>query len=104
MEVIQLSGYLAEDKVEIAKRYLIPQCVARSGVKDGQVRMADQAIADLIRAYCRESGVRNLQKNLEKIYRKAAFQIVKTGAQHIDVTPENLNKFVGNELFTRWVW
>lgn len=100
MEVIQVSGYLAEEKVEIARRYLIPECERVSGLKPGQVVLEDEALGRLIRSYSRESGVRSLQRNLSRIYRKVAYQVVAEGAKDVTITPQNLSKYLGNELFT----
>lgn len=77
MEVINLSGYVAQEKTEIAKKYLIPQAMSVSGLSPSDVSLSDSAIHCLIRQYCRESGVRNLNKQIEKIFRKAALKIVK---------------------------
>ena len=67
MEIIQVSGYIAEEKIAIAERYLIPQARAEAGVKEEQVSIASSAIGSLIKWYCRESGVRSLQKHIEKV-------------------------------------
>ena len=75
MEVIRLSGYIADEKKEIARKYLEKEAKNKTGVKDGQATVTDQALSTLIEEYCREAGVRNLQKHLEKIYRKVAYKI-----------------------------
>lgn len=67
MEVIQVSGYIAEEKVAIAERYLVPQARSSSGVKEDQLTITKDAVGGLIKWYCRESGVRNLQKQIEKV-------------------------------------
>lgn len=77
MEIIELSGYVADEKVKIAENYLIPQAKEKSGLKEANVDLTDEGIAALIKNYCRESGVRNLKKQIEKVYRKAALKIVK---------------------------
>jgi Lon-like ATP-dependent protease len=76
MEIITLSGYVAEEKVAIAERYLAPQARDSSGLADARVEIKKEAIESLIKFYCRESGVRNLKKHIEKLYRKAALRIV----------------------------
>jgi Lon-like ATP-dependent protease len=96
MEVIQLSGYMAEEKVAISQTYLLPAEATNSGVGD-RITITEEAINDLIRWYCRESGVRNLQKQVEKIFRKAALKIAM-GEDHVEVTPENLHDFVGKPV------
>ncbi len=107
MEQIVLSGYVAEEKVAIASKYLAPQSVEACGLKDYDVDLTPDAILTLIRYYCRENGVRNLKKHIDKIYRKAAFKIVeenKIGSGEkpspITITSENLRDFVGGPVFT----
>ena len=75
MEVVRLSGYIADEKKEIARKYLEKEAKSKTGVKDEQATVTDQALSTLIEEYCREAGVRNLQKHLEKIYRKVAYKI-----------------------------
>lgn len=67
MEMIDMSGYVAEEKLAIAKQYLLPQAMKDSGLKDENVKISDDSLNILIRNYCRESGVRNLQKHIEKV-------------------------------------
>ncbi|KAI9168219.1 ATP-dependent Lon protease pim1 [Blastocladiella emersonii ATCC 22665] len=150
MELIQLSGYVADEKVAIAERYLVPQAkkacgLVRDVIEDAAVSakadaeasqgsdiaasafaapapaaaspakpapaaaavidpippvdVSREALEELIRFYCRESGVRNLKKHIEKIYRKAAFRIVADGATEVHVTPATLKDYVGNPPF-----
>ncbi|KAI5801026.1 lon protease like, mitochondrial [Pyronema domesticum] len=77
MEMIQLSGYVADEKMAIAEKYLAPQAKELSGLKDVDVQLQQDAIEELIKSYCRESGVRNLKKQIEKVYRKSALKIVQ---------------------------
>lgn len=77
MELIELSGYVADEKMAIAERYLAPAARELTGLKDVDVTLQKEAIEELIKSYCRESGVRNLKKQIEKVYRKAAFKIVQ---------------------------
>lgn len=77
MELIELSGYVADEKMAIAERYLAPAARELTGLKDVDVNLSEDAIEELIKSYCRESGVRNLKKQIEKVYRKAAFKIVQ---------------------------
>lgn len=79
MEVIRLSGYIADEKVRIARRYLEPLAQKRTGLQKQHVTVTDEAMSALIEKYCREAGVRNLQKQLEKVYRKAALKLVRAG-------------------------
>ncbi|KAL9079279.1 MAG: hypothetical protein Q9157_001802, partial [Trypethelium eluteriae] len=77
MEMIELSGYVSDEKMAIAERYLSPQAKEMSGLKDVDVSLDQDALAELINKYCRESGVRNLKKQIEKVYRKSALKIVQ---------------------------
>lgn len=77
MEMIQLSGYVADEKMAIAEKYLAPAAKELAGLKDVDVKLTKEAIEELINAYCRESGVRNLKKQIEKVYRKSALKIVQ---------------------------
>ncbi|CAG8646561.1 15978_t:CDS:2 [Funneliformis mosseae] len=77
MEVIQLSGYVADEKVAIASKYLAPTAKEMAGLHNADVILKQDAIETLIKSYCRESGVRNLKKHIDKIYRKAALKIVQ---------------------------
>ncbi|OJD17450.1 ATP-dependent protease La [Emergomyces pasteurianus Ep9510] len=77
MEMIELSGYVADEKMAIAERYLAPSAKELSGLKDVDVMLEKDAIEELIKSYCRESGVRNLKKQIEKVYRKAALKIIQ---------------------------
>ncbi|PKS08917.1 hypothetical protein jhhlp_003530 [Lomentospora prolificans] len=77
MEIITLSGYVADEKMAIAKRYLAPSAKEAAGLKEADVELTEDAVHELIKSYCRESGVRNLKKQIEKVYRKAALKIVQ---------------------------
>lgn len=77
MEVIQLSGYIADEKKAIAKQYLAPTAKESAGLKNANVELTDDAIEKLIKEYCREAGVRNLKKQIDKVFRKSSFNIVK---------------------------
>lgn len=86
MEVIRLSGYVSDEKMAIAEKYLSPAAKELAGLKDADVKLSDEAIEELIKSYCRESGVRNLKKQIEKVYRKSALKIVQELGE--DVLPE----------------
>ena len=77
MELIELSGYVADEKMAIAERFLAPAAKDLSGLKDVDVALHKDAIEELINKYCRESGVRNLKKQIEKVYRKSALNIIQ---------------------------
>ena len=77
MEMIELSGYVADEKMAIAEKYLAPAAQELSGLKDVDVSLKKDGIEELIKSYCRESGVRNLKKQIEKVYRKSALKIIQ---------------------------
>ncbi|CAI0459654.1 unnamed protein product [Linum tenue] len=81
MEVIAIAGYITDEKMHIARDYLEKSTRDACGIKPEQVEMTDAALLTLIESYCREAGVRNLQKQIEKIYRKIALQLVRKGVQ-----------------------
>ncbi|KAF1960854.1 ATP-dependent protease La [Byssothecium circinans] len=87
MEMIELSGYVADEKIAIAERYLAPQAKEVNGLKEADVILEKEAIVELINKYCRESGVRNLKKQIEKVYRKSALKIVTDLGE--EVLPES---------------
>lgn len=82
------------------QQYLIPQAIKMTGVKSEKINITDDSLNTLIKFYCRESGVRNLQKQIEKIFRKVAFKLVKEKSEHIKIENENLQDFVGKPIFT----
>ncbi|OJT06649.1 Lon protease -like protein, mitochondrial [Trametes pubescens] len=86
MEVLEVSGYVSEEKAQIASKYLGPQAKEAAGLKEADVQLEPSAVDVLIKYYCRESGVRNLKKHIDKIYRKAALKIVRDLGE--DVFPE----------------
>ncbi|KAJ2380613.1 ATP-dependent Lon protease pim1, partial [Coemansia sp. RSA 2559] len=77
MEIIRLSGYLADEKLAIAQKYLAPQAKEAAGLAGSNIELSDGAVDALVRSYCRESGVRNLKKHIEKIFRKAALKVIE---------------------------
>jgi ATP-dependent Lon protease len=81
MEIIQLPGYIDTEKLEIAKRYLVPKSLEKNGLKKNQVKYTKDGLLHIANAYAREAGVRNFEKNLDKIHRKLAKQIVEANEQ-----------------------
>ena len=79
MEIIQLPGYINTEKLEIARRYLLPKSLEKNGLKSGQVKYTRDSLMHIANGYAREAGVRNFEKNLDKIHRKLAKQLVETG-------------------------
>ncbi|KAI7791134.1 lon protease homolog, mitochondrial [Triplophysa rosa] len=100
MEMINVSGYVAQEKLAIAERYLVPQLRTLCGLDEQKANITPEALSVLIRQYCRESGVRNLQKQVDKVFRKVAFRIVKGEETAVNVTAENLQDYVGKPIFT----
>ena len=82
MEVIELSGYTYEEKLQIAKRYLFPKQLAANGMKDGSVKISDDVMSEIIAGYTRESGVRNLEREIATVIRKLAVKVVKSGDEN----------------------
>jgi Lon-like ATP-dependent protease len=126
MEVIQLSGYIAEEKAAIASKYLAPAAKTAAGLENINVNLTPEAVDTLIKSYCRESGVRNLKKHIDKIFRKAAYKVVdevgdndvketnasddKTSKEerapmeitkdiNIDINSDNLKDYVGPQVY-----
>jgi len=95
MEVIRLSGYIDDEKVEIAKRHLIPRQLERHGLKKDEWSITDVALRQLIRDYTREAGVRNLERELAALLRKATKEILLGHGKSIKVTDKNLEGFLG---------
>ncbi|HWA36422.1 MAG TPA: endopeptidase La [Burkholderiales bacterium] len=109
MEVIRLSGYTEDEKVNIAQRYLLPKQIKATGLKDGELACSEATLRDIVRYYTREAGVRALEREVSKICRKAVKQLLTEardkGAdgdklQKITVTPKNLDKYLGVRRYT----
>jgi len=95
MELITISGYTEEEKVQIALRHLLPKQLAQHGLTAGMLVISENTIRKIIREYTRESGVRNLERELAAVCRKAARQIVTKNAKKVRVTTQNLGQFLG---------
>ena len=100
MEVIELSSYTDEEKLQIAKQHLLPKQLKEHGLKKAQLRISDDAIRRVIAAYTRESGVRVLERQLGKLCRKAAMQLVDGDVKRVDITDKNLRDLLGVEQYT----
>jgi ATP-dependent Lon protease len=96
MEVIRLSGYTEDEKVNIAQKYLFPKQLKNNGLKENELSISEAAMVDLVRYYTREAGVRSLEREISKVCRKVvkAIQLGEMKAQ-VKVTPDNLNDFLG---------
>ena len=99
MEIIRIPGYTEDEKVEIAKRHLIPKQIKAHGLKDEEWKIDDDALRDLIRYYTREAGVRNLEREIANLARKAVKEIVSKKTQAIAVTHDNVGTYAGVRQF-----
>ena len=99
MEIIQLSGYTEEEKQEIAKRHLIPKQLELTGLKSDELTFTDAALLKLIRNYTRESGVRQLEREIANIARKVVKEILTKDTKSIEITQNNLHNYAGVQKF-----
>src|SRR3954453_16915583 len=108
MEVIRLSGYTEDEKIAIAKQYLMPKQMTNNGIKPEELHIAESALRDIVRYYTRESGVRNLEREISKICRKVVKGLLLKESEGkarkakgpVDVNSKNLDKFLGVRRFT----
>ena len=101
MEVIRLSGYTEDEKINIALKYLLPKQIENNGVKAGELEVTESAVRDIVRYYTREAGVRSLERELSKICRKVIKGLqLKQYTPKVVVTSENLNDFLGVRKFS----
>lgn len=102
MELIEVSGYLTEEKVEIAKRHLVPKELENLGMKDSGVKMSKAAIEKIIEDYTRESGVRDLDKKINKVLRKVTLNYAKNGElPERELKPSDVKEYLGTEPYSR---
>jgi ATP-dependent Lon protease len=99
MEIIRLEGYTEDEKVQIAKRHLIPKQMDAHGLKPEELTYSDGALRAMIRHYTREAGVRTLERELAKVARKSLRQILEGKAEKVELMPENLGDFLGVRKF-----
>ncbi|MEW4448314.1 endopeptidase La [Qipengyuania sp. JC766] len=99
MEIIRLEGYTEDEKVEIAKRHLLPKQVKDHGLQDGEFELTETGLRDLIRYYTREAGVRTLEREIAKLCRKSLRRILEKKAESVVITPDNLGEFSGVRRF-----
>ncbi|MEP6768118.1 MAG: endopeptidase La [Acidobacteriota bacterium] len=100
MEVIQLSGYTPNEKLAIARQFLVPKQVEANGLKPEQIEISDEAVLGIITAHTREAGVRNLEREIGSVFRKVARRIVQKKAETpVRITPDNLREFLGKAKF-----
>ncbi len=99
MEIITISGYTEDEKIEIAKQHLMAKQEKGHGLKKGEFELTDEGLRDIVRYYTREAGVRNLEREIAKLCRKAVTEIVKGTSKKVVVTPENLEEYLGVRRF-----
>ena len=100
MEVIDVSSYTENEKFHIAKKYLLPKQLERNGLTDGKLAVSDKALEKIIHNYTREAGVRNLERRIGELCRKAAWEFLEKEKKAIRVTDGNLEKYLGKEKIT----
>jgi len=100
MEVIRLSGYTEEEKINIAMRYLMPKQMKNHGLEENEIGISEATVRDIVRYYTREAGVRNVEREIAKICRKVVKQkVTKKAEGKVRVTPRNLEKYLGVQRF-----
>ncbi|QFT80625.1 Lon protease [Roseovarius sp. THAF27] len=99
MEIIPLAGYTEDEKREIAKQHLLAKQIKNHGLKQKEFSLDDSALTAIIRHYTREAGVRNLEREISKVCRKALTKIIKKEAERVDVTGDNIDEFLGVKKF-----
>jgi ATP-dependent Lon protease len=99
MEIIRLEGYTEDEKVQIAKRHLIPKQIEAHGLKEGELEFTDEGLRSMIRHYTREAGVRTLERELAKVARKSLRQILEKKTEQVSLTDENIDTFLGVRRF-----
>lgn len=102
MELIEVNGYITEEKIEIARHHLIPKELQENGMKKSEVKFTKQALEKIIESYTRESGVRELEKKIGKVMRKVALKYAKDGILPLhDIKPDELHEYLGSEEYSR---
>jgi ATP-dependent Lon protease len=99
MEIIRLEGYTEDEKVQIAKRHLIPKQMEAHGLKESELEFTDEGLRAILRYYTREAGVRTLERELAKVARKALRQILEGKCENVVLTADNLNEFLGVQRY-----
>ena len=101
LEVIEVSSYTEEEKLRIARKHLLPKQIKQHGLKAGSVRMNDKLLKAVIEGYTREAGVRELERVLAKVVRKAVVEMLDEGAEIVAVTPQKLRQYLGAPRYSR---
>lgn len=100
MEIIRLSGYVLEEKLQIARKYLVPKQLVEHGLKEGQVALSDDVLRSVIDGYAREAGVRGLENNIKKLLRKSVKTIVEGDVESVSIGVDDLPKLLGKRIFS----
>ena len=95
MEVIRLAGYTEDEKISIANKYLLPKQIKDNGVKENEMKLGDNVIQEVIRSYTKESGVRNLEREISKLARKVVKKVVAGEQDKVEINNDNLSDFLG---------
>jgi ATP-dependent Lon protease len=102
LEVLRLPGYTEPEKVEIAKRHLIPKQIQSHGLQKDNVSFTDEALQEIVRRYTREAGVRNMEREISSVFRKVARKVVIDGKSHVaEITAENVGDYLGIPRFRK---
>ena len=99
MEVIRIPGYTEDEKINIANKFLLPKQIKDNGVKEGEMSLLDGTIKEIIRSYTRESGVRNLEREISKVTRKVVKKVVNGEEKKVEVNNRNISDFLGVKKF-----
>jgi ATP-dependent Lon protease len=99
MEIIRLAGYTEDEKVAITRKHLIPKQIEANGLKESEIEIHDDAVRDLVRYYTREAGVRNLEREIANLARKATKEILMKGTTKVKIGRKNLEKYAGVRRF-----
>ncbi len=100
MEIIRLSGYTEDEKIEVSKQHLLPKETKQHGLKKGEFSISEDALRDLVRYYTREAGVRNLEREIANLARKSVKEILMKNLKGVHITRRNLEKYAGVKKFT----
>ena len=101
MEILRLSGYSEEEKMQIARRYLIPRQLKEAGLNDEQCAFTDEALQKLISGYTREAGLRRLERAIGRVTRKVALRFAEGNTEPVNITPEDITEMLGPEPFNQ---
>ena len=99
MEVIRLAGYTEDEKINIANKYLLPKQIKDNGVKEKEMTLSEDIIKEIIRSYTKESGVRNLEREISKVARKVVKKVVTGEEKEVNINLKNLPDYLGIQKF-----